>query len=114
MRAPSVFTSTIAVTTETAYRLVHGSPGSGADLRERAYAGRRQPGEQGLQDIGGGPGVGQWPAARPGPRAGEAGKRGGRAVGRPRLATHPASPRPGGENPGRGPRDGARGPRPRG
>src|SRR5260370_16707393 len=93
MRAPSVFTSTIAVTTETAYRLVHGSPGSGADLRERAYAGRRQPGEQGLQDIGGGLGVGQRPVARPGPRAEEAGKPGELAGGHPRPVKHrPAHP----------------------
>src|SRR5260370_31629290 len=94
MRAPSVFTSTIAVTTETAYRLVHGSPGSGADLRERAYAGRRQPGEQGLQDIGGGPGVGPRPGAPPGPRAAGAGKRGEVGVRALRLVQPPAGPRP--------------------
>src|SRR5260370_30483294 len=99
MRAPSVFTSTIAVTTETAYRLVHGSPGSGADLRERAYAGRRQPGEQGLQDIGGGLGVGHRPVARPGPRPEEGGKRGELSVGHPGLVKHPAGPRPRVENP---------------
>src|SRR5258707_14664855 len=113
MRATSVFTSTIAVTTETAYRLVHGSPGSGADLRERAYAGRRQPGEQGLQDIGGGPGVGQRPGARPGPPAEEAGKRGELAVGHLGLVKHRASPRRGGENPEGRPGDAAVGRPPR-
>src|SRR5258708_22496330 len=100
MRATSVFTSTIAVTTETAYRLVHGSPGSGADLRERAYAGRRQPGEQGLQDIGGGPGVGQRPVAPPGPRPPEAGQPGEPAVRHLRLGQPPAGPPRGGREPG--------------
>src|SRR5260221_3659395 len=101
MRATSVFTSTIAVTTETAYRLVHGSPGSGADLRERAYAGRRQPGEQGLQDIGGGPCGRPPPGGRAGPRARETRQPGARSVWDPRVAQHPTGPAPAVRRPGR-------------
>src|SRR5258707_9840333 len=99
MRATSVFTSTIAVTTETAYRLVHGSPGSGADLRERAYAGRRQPGEQGLQDIGGCLRVRRRPAAPPGPPAEATRQRCQLSGAAPRLRQPPTGPPPPRANP---------------
>src|SRR5258707_12468994 len=104
MRATSVFTRTIAVTTGTAYLP---RPGSGAEFRERVHAGRGQPGEQALEHVGGGLGVGQGAVAGPGPGAEEPGERRQLAVGGLGLPGDRTGLPRGGENGHWRPRNGA-------